>query len=68
MKTARERVLDEVHLQANAQIMVVAALEAGVDKERLLRLIETAWDDTVETAKDADEVEAKLHAPNERPL
>lgn len=67
---ARKRVLDDYHLMASVDVIVVAAMEAGVDVERLVSDIRDRWKLIGERIVEAESIEVALYVgpPSERPL
>lgn len=61
MKTPRDRVLDDYHLMASVDTLVVAAMEAGAEVDRLLADVRERWKLIEERSTEATSIEAALH-------
>jgi hypothetical protein len=62
---ARQQVLDRVHLHAQVDSLVVAAIEADFDEDKLLDLVRSHWRDINGQADHADDL-AVLHPETPR--
>jgi hypothetical protein len=65
VKTSREKVLDLVHVNAQVDSLVVAAIEADFDEEKLLDLVRSHWRDINGQADHAEDL-AALHPETRR--